>query len=82
MKYIQTIKSIIVHPQGETLFHENATEVSIEDEGAGCYVVLTQCPDIPEPSLIKLDGEEIDVVYAAAQLLLNQHKDNDNNTTN
>lgn len=82
MEYIQTIKSIIVHPQGGELFHENATEVSIEDEGGGYYVVLTQCPDNPEPALIKLDAEEIDVVYAAAQLLLNQHKNNDNNTTN
>jgi hypothetical protein len=46
MKYIQTIKSIMVYPEGEPWFHELATEVSLEDEGGGYYVVLTQSPDV------------------------------------
>ena len=81
MKYIQTIKSIIVYPEGEPWFHELATEVSIEDEGGGYYVVLTQSPDNPEPGQVRLDPEELDVVYSAAKQLLTQHN-NDNNTTN
>jgi hypothetical protein len=45
MKYIQTIKSIMVYPEGEPWFHELYTKVSLEDEGGGYYVVLTQSPD-------------------------------------
>ena len=81
MKYVQTIKSIMVYPEGEPWFHEFATEVSLEDEGGGYYVVLTQSPDAPEPGQVRLDPEELDVVYSAAKQLLTQHN-NDNCTTN
>jgi hypothetical protein len=81
MKYIQTIKSIMVYPKGEPWFHELATEVSLEDEGGGHYVVLTQYPDNPGLGQVRLDPEEIDAVYAAAKQLLTQHN-NDNCTTN
>jgi hypothetical protein len=79
MKYVQTIKSIMVYPEGEPWFHELATEVSL-DEGGGYYVVLTQCPDDPQLGQIRLDPEEMDEVYSAAKQLLNQHN-NDNGTT-
>ena len=81
MKYTQTIKTIIVYPEGEAWFHELATEVCIEDEGGGYYVVLNQSPDNPELGQVRLDPEELDAVYAAAKQLLNQHNNNDNNTT-
>jgi hypothetical protein len=73
MKYIQTIKSIMVHPEGEPWFHELATEVSLEDEGGGHYVVLTQSPYDPQPGQVRLDPDELDAIYSAAKLLLNQH---------
>jgi len=82
MKYTQTIKTIIVYPEGEAWFHESATEVCIEDEGGGYYVVLNQSPDNPELGQVRLDPEELDAVYAAAKQLLNQHNNNDNNTIN
>jgi hypothetical protein len=81
MKYTQTIKTIIVHPEDEPLFHESATHVSIDDEGGGHYLILTQFPDDPEPGQIRLDFDELDAVYAAAKQLLNQHNNNDNDTT-
>jgi hypothetical protein len=77
MKYIQTIKSIMVYPEGEPWFHELATEVSLEDEGGGYYVVLTQSPDAPELGQVRLDPDELDAVYSAAKQLLTQHN-NDN----
>ena len=80
MKYIQTIKTIVVYPEGEPWFHESATTVSIEDEGGGYYLIFTQSPDSPELGEIRLDAEELDVVYAAAKQLLTQHN-NDNHTT-
>jgi hypothetical protein len=74
VKYKQTIKTIIVHPEKQPLFNELATEVSIDDEGGGYYVILTQSPDAPEPGQVRLDPDEIDAVYAAAKQLLTQHK--------
>tara|TARA_R110000868_G_scaffold338023_1_gene598819 strand:+ start:817 stop:1065 length:249 start_codon:yes stop_codon:yes gene_type:complete len=81
MKYTQTIKTIIVHPKGEPLFDESATHVAIDDEGGGHYLIVTQFPDDPEPGQIRLDPDELDAVYAAAKQLLNQHHNNDNDTT-
>ena len=80
MKYTQTIKSIMVHPEGEPWFHELATEVSIDEEGDGYYVVLTQSPDDPRLSQVRLDSDELEAVYSAAKQLLTQHN-NDNSTT-
>ena len=73
MKYVQTIKSIMVYPEGAPWFHELATEVSLEDEGGSYYVVLTQSPDAPEPGQVRLDPDELNAVYSAAKQLLNQH---------
>jgi hypothetical protein len=73
MKYTQTIKSIMVYPEGKPWFHELATEVSLEDEGGGYYVVLTQSPDAPELGQVRLDSNELDAVYSAAKQLLTQH---------
>ena len=81
MKYTQTIKTIIVYPEGEAWFHELATEVSLEDEDGGHYVVLKQFPDDPVSGEIRLDPDELEAVYTAAKQLLTQHKNNDNNTT-
>ena len=73
MKYIQTIKTIVVYPEGEAWFHELATEVCIEDEGGGYYVVLNQSPDDPVSGQVRLDPDELEAVYSAAKQLLNQH---------
>ena len=77
VKYVQTIKSIMVYPEGEPWFHELATEVSLEYDSGGYYVALIQSPDAPEPGQIRLDPEDLDAVYAAAKQLLTQHN-NDN----
>ena len=77
MKYIQTIKSIMVYPEGEPWFHELATEVSLEYDSGGYYIALIQSPDAPEPGQIRLDPEDLDAVYAAAKQLLTQHNNDD-----
>ena len=82
MKYIQAIKSIIVYPEKEAWFHELATEVCIEDEGGSYEILLKQSPDHPVLSQVQLDLNGLEAVYAAAKQLLNQHNNNDNNTTN
>ena len=77
VKYVQTIKSIMVYPEGEPWFHELATEVSLEYDSGGYYVALIQSPDAPEPGQIRLDPEDLDAVYAAAKQLLTQHNNDD-----
>lgn len=77
MKYVQTVKSIMVYPAGEPWFHESATEIALEDEGGGYYVVLTQSPDVPELGQVRFDPEELDAVYAAAKQLLTQPYNDD-----
>lgn len=81
MKYTQTIKSILVYPEGEPWFHELATEVCLDDEGAGHFIVLKQSPDDPERGQVRIEPEELDLIYSAAKKLLTQHN-NDNHTTN
>ena len=80
MKYVQTVRSIMVYPEGEPWFHELSTKVSLEDEGDGYYVVLAQSPDRPELGQICLNPDELDAVYAAAKQLLTQHN-NENHAT-
>ena len=80
MKYVQTIKSIMVHPEGEPWFHELYTKVSLEDEDDGYYVALDQSPNHPRLEQICLNLDELEAVYSAAKQLLTQHN-NDNSTT-
>lgn len=77
MKYTQIIKSILVYPEGGPWFHELATEVCLDDESAGHFIVLKQCPDDPERGQVRIEPEELDLIYSAAKQLLTQHN-NDN----
>jgi hypothetical protein len=77
MKYTQTIKSIMIHPEGEPWFHELYTKVSLEDEDDGYYVVLDQSPYRPELGQICLNPDELEAVYSAAKQLLTQHNNDD-----
>ena len=70
----------MVHPEGESCFHELYTKVSLEDEDDGYYVVLDQSPDRPELGQICLNPDELEAVYSADKQLLTQHN-NDNSTT-
>ena len=42
MEYETHISSMIVKPKSEPIFSEKATTIRIEDEAAGCYVVIEQ----------------------------------------
>ena len=67
MKYTQTIKTIIVHPEEEPLFDESATHVAIDDEGGGYYLIITQFPDDPEPGQIRLDPDELTRLFCSSK---------------
>lgn len=66
--YETTITEITVCPHGKSpVYAESATHVRMEDEGGGAFIVLEQ-----NDQKVCLDPEELPLVLAAAQKLLNQ----------
>lgn len=45
-------------PKGEPIFSEKATDITIEDEGAGEFVKIEQKHDARQPDCITIDPEE------------------------
>ena len=60
--------ALIVVPEGEPLFHERATGIQIEDEGAGEYVVVRQ----NEGGKVTIDPSEWPVLQAAINRMVKQ----------
>jgi hypothetical protein len=52
------IKAMIIMPEGEAIFHQQAIEVEIEDEAAGEYLIIRQCGDHIKPGEISIDHTE------------------------
>jgi hypothetical protein len=69
MTHKTRIKTIVVAPIGEPMFSEKATEISIEDEGDGEYIVISQCHGGERQSIMLDPGAELDQVLAAARRL-------------
>ena len=57
MKYKTIQSSLIVLPENDPIFSEQATTIRIEDEAAGAFVCVSQCTDKNE-SEIRLTTEE------------------------
>lgn len=58
MSYISRIKAMVVCPEGEPLFSERCTEVSIDDESGGEFVLIRQPGAIREGNEIAINPEE------------------------
>jgi hypothetical protein len=70
MKYMATITSVSVHPEGDNpVFAETATTIRLQDEGGGYFIELGQ-----GEGSIRLDAEEIDLVMNEAKKLLKNAK--------
>jgi hypothetical protein len=61
-----TTKINIYHDSDHPVFGENITEVSIEDEAAGAFVVLEQAGD-KDRGKLKFDLEELELVLKVAR---------------
>lgn len=72
--YKTTITSIAVHVEGQSpFFGETATEVRLDDEGGGYYIVLDQSgQDGAESGIVKLNPEELPIIIEVARRLLDQ----------
>ena len=69
-KYITSIISTVVHMDDRNpIFGEGVTTITIDDEAAGGYIVLTQ-----DDQTIKLDLEELQLITKTAMKMLTQYK--------
>ena len=69
-KYITSTISTVVHMDDRNpLYGEGVTTITIDDEAAGGYIVLTQ-----DDQTIKLDLEELQLITKTAMRMLAQYK--------
>lgn len=58
MNYVVRIKTLAVLPEGDPLFSERCTEITIDDESGGEFVLLRQTGAIREGNEIAINPEE------------------------
>lgn len=67
------IKSLIVAPVCEPIFSEKATEISIDDESGGEFIVIRQAFDHAQNGEIRINpGDELEQIFAAVLTLAKQ----------
>ena len=67
-----TINAIAIHRTGDSpIFGESTTIVRLDDEGGGPFIVIEQFTET-QPSVVKLDPEEVTLVMRTASRLLRQ----------
>ena len=57
IKYERIVREITIKPEGEHISHELATSIRIDDEGAGPFLVVSQCADRKGDQSITIDDE-------------------------
>ena len=73
-KYTNLITGITVVPEGEPIYSERATIISVDDEAAGAFIRIKQCPDDPEPGEICIDLEEWPNIVEAGNAVIKTAK--------
>jgi hypothetical protein len=75
-KIMTTITSVAIHRENENcLFGETATTVRLDDEGGGAFIVIEQVGNdwhTTSGHEIRIDSEELDAIYYAAKMLIEQ----------
>jgi hypothetical protein len=70
---MKTITSkITVLPEGEPIFSQLATEISIVDEAAGPFIEMRQFPDDGEEKYIRFDIDEWSYIAKAVGKLIQE----------
>jgi len=69
--YKTTVLKVAVHPEGESpLLDESATHVSLVDDGGGPFIQLLQNIADFEQGRVRLELDEIGLVFAACRALI------------
>lgn len=66
--------SYIIKPEDEQIFSEMATVVSVDDEAAGAFIVMSQCGNDGYQKL-KIDFSEWGLICEAVELLKKEWAD-------
>ena len=74
MKFIQRCTQITVLPEGEPIFSEMATEISIVNEAGGEFIQIKQTNDHAEPGVVTVDGKDWPVVKDAIETMFKEIK--------
>jgi len=72
MKYIQRTMSIMILPEGESIFCETATTIAISDDAAGEFLKITQCNDESEKGEIRLEQNEWPSICAGIDMMFKE----------
>ncbi len=68
MKFQSTIMSICIHPESvHPVFGENVTTISLDDEAAGMFFVITQ-----NDQKIRIELNELALLLESGKKLINQ----------
>jgi hypothetical protein len=72
-KYANTIIKVAVHRESENpVFGEGNTFVSVEDDGAGPFLVIEQNDSYNTDKTLRMEYEELLAVSEAAKMLMHQ----------
>jgi hypothetical protein len=69
MKYNKRLTQITVVPEGNPIFSELATVITIEDDAAGEYISISQHADESTDQTIKVEPEEWQAIKEAVDRL-------------
>lgn len=71
--FVATIIKVAIHRDTENpVFGESNTFISIDDEAAGPFIVIEQCNDYNNNKSIRVDFEELEAIFEASKMLMNQ----------
>jgi hypothetical protein len=74
--YETRVLSLIVLPEGEAIFSEQATTVTIEDDAGGEFVVIEQS-GLVDAGKIRIDPTEWTALKAAIDRMIGECRPND-----
>lgn len=74
MKYTTRTTQIMILPEGEPIFSDQGTSVTIRDDAAGEYLVIGQIRDDFEKGEIRLTQEEYLPVCSAISFMMGEIK--------
>lgn len=70
-EYERVVTQITIKPKGEPIFHELATKISIDDEAAGPFLVVSQARD-DSRSGITIDVDSWDALKAGIDEMIRE----------
>jgi len=82
-KPVTTILTIAVHsPDSNPVYGDGSLHVSLDDDAGGVYITIKELSDGSEEGVVRIDPDEVPIVFETAMKLLAQETLNKNDTDN